>query len=441
MGLAFCFWGVSLLGFGSASWRTGTGEFCRGLLSRCGPSILETSSRPDQMEEVTASAASAASASASALAPASQQQQQQQAQTPKQEAAAMPVGHGAQEETAKEPKGRRSRSSSSSNSTLPSRQALSRTVRNLQEEVDTHGDMLGEVKKQLLWTMSQQVRSDRALTSRQLVLQGFATAAEDKRVGIAMDKRNQWIAKMLQESTGLEPSRLTFEASHATTHDALSCLSIITLRDQSIASTVARVMTTRKFNYEGVPITWKRQQTAYDRIVSAPAKCCMDIISRNEPKYQSCLRPNWHEGYVAQVADRAEPDILFRWLVNPERARIRLYITKKLIHIVEGDIDTELRKLQFGPVWPDKGKGGKGGGKSKKGKKGGAPIDPQAFRQEPSMVRDQLGNLTFARYPFNISIRELKEDGEPDTKQEEKQQRPEDSQDMEVGGGSGRPGY
>ena len=374
--------------------------------------------------EDTATAASA-SASAPASAP-------QQALQPKQEAVTTPGGHGAHPDQEEVKKGRRSRSSSSSDSTLPSRQALSRTVRNLQEEVDTHGDMLGEVKKQLLWTMSQQARSDRALTSRQLVLQGFSPASEDKRVSIAMDKRNQWIAKMLQESTGLEASRLTFEASHATTHDALSRLSIITLKDQSIASLVARVMTTRKFSYDGVPITWKRQQTAYDRIVSAPAKSCMDIISRSEPKYQSCLRPNWREGYVAQVADRDEPDILFRWPVNPERARIRLYITKKLIHIVEGEIDAELRKLQFGPLGPDKGKGGKGGGKSKKGKKGGAPIDPQAFRQEPSMVRDQLGNLTFSRYPFNISIRELKEDGEVDQQHEEKQQRREASRDMEV---------
>ena len=278
--------------------------------------------------------------------------------------------------------------------------------------------------------MSQQVRSDRALTSRQLVLQGFSPSSEDKRVGTAMDKRNQWIAKMLQESTGLEASRLTFEASHATTHDALSRLSIITLKDQSIASLAARVMTARKFSYERVPITWKRQQTAYDRIVSAPAKSCMDIISRSEPKYQSCLRPNWREGYVAQVADRAEPDILFRWLVNPERARMRLYITKKLIHIVEGEIDAELRKLQFGPIGPDKGKGGKGGGKTKKGKKGGAPINPQAFRQEPSMVRDQLGNLTFSRFPFNISIRELTK--ETATSQEEKKKRETNTQDMDV---------
>ena len=316
------------------------------------------------MEEASAATSAAASASQQALHP------KQEAVA--QEAVATPRGHGAQSEASDTKKGRRSRSSSSSNSTGPSRQALGRTVRSLQEEVDIHGDMLGEVKKQLLWTMSQQVRSDRSLTSRQLVLQGFQPAAEDRRVGVAMDKRNPWIARMLQESTGLEASRLTFEASHATTHDALSRLSIITLKDQSIASMVARVMTTRKFTFDGVPITWKRQQTAYDRIISAPAKSCMDIISRSEPKYQSCLRPNWREGYVAQVADKDEPEILFRWLVNPERARIRLYITKKLIHIVEGEIDAELRKLQFGPIGPDKGKGGKGGGKSKKGKKGGA---------------------------------------------------------------------
>ena len=55
----------------------------------------------------------------------------------------------------------------------------------------------------------------------------------------------------------------------------------------------------------------------------------------------------------------------------------------------------------------EKSKGAGKGSKSKQGKKSGAPIDPQAFKQEPSMVRDHLGNMTFARYPFNTSIREL----------------------------------
>ena len=165
-----------------------------------------------------------------------------------------------------------------------------------------------------------------------------------------------------------------------------------------------RAMSTRRFSYDGTAITFKRQQTAYDRIVSAPAQACMDIVSRHEGKYQGCLKPNWRGGYVAQTADRKEPEILFRWLVSPERARIRIYVVRSLLHHIENEIDAEIRQLQFGPILSDKGKGK---GKAKKGKKIGAPVDPHAFKQEPAMVKDHLGNLTFARYPLNISIREL----------------------------------
>ena len=147
---------------------------------------------------------------ASASAPAAAQQQH--AVQPKQETATVPASHGAQVEETE--KGRRSTSNSSSDSAAPSRMALSRSVRHLQEEVDTHGDMIGEVKKQLLWTMSQQGRAARALMSRQLVIQGFSPQNEDKRISVAMKNRDAWILMMMMEQTGLDSSQLTFQASH-----------------------------------------------------------------------------------------------------------------------------------------------------------------------------------------------------------------------------------
>ena len=75
----------------------------------------------------------------------------------------------------------------------------------------------------------------------------------------------------------------------------------------------------------------------------------MDIATRHHPKYQSCLRPNWRKGYVAQVADTKEPEILFRWLVNPERARIRIFVTKHLLHSIEDEIDEEIRSSSLVP--------------------------------------------------------------------------------------------
>ena len=70
----------------------------------------------------------------------------------------------------------------------------------------------------------------------------------------------------------------------------------------------------------------------------------------------------------------------------------------------------EIRKLQFGNALSD-AKGGKdakgaGKGKGKKSKKG-IPVNPLAFRQEPEQVREGLASLSFARCPFNISVRPL----------------------------------
>ena len=95
-----------------------------------------------------------------------------------------------------------------------------------------------------------------------MVLQGFTPASEDRRVSVAMANRDAWIMKMMREQTGLDEKRLSFKASHATTHDALSRLSIVTFDDPSIAALAARSMSSKRFNYDGHAVSFKKQQTA-----------------------------------------------------------------------------------------------------------------------------------------------------------------------------------
>ena len=143
----------------------------------------------------------------------------------------------------------------------------------------------GELRKQILWSMSQQVRFERTLTRKQLVLQGFVPQLEDQNIEAAMQARVQWIMRSLVENTHLSKKRLALKSSHATAVEALSRLSIITLEEASVAVHVARGMNSKRFNYAGASIMVNCQQAAYDRFVSVPAKACMDILTRHEGRY------------------------------------------------------------------------------------------------------------------------------------------------------------
>ena len=337
-------------------------------------------------------------------------------QAPKQEApaAAQQAADTAGSPTAAAERRSNSKSSTSS-SPPPSRKQISRTVRGLQDDIEDHAESLGTLRKQMLWTMSQQVRSERLLTSRQLVLQGFSPALEDTNIDAAMAARDRWILKTLMEHTHLSERRLTFKASHSTAVEHLSRLSKVTMEEASVAAQAARALQGKRLMFAGSSITIKRQQAAFDRLVSAPAKSCMDILTKTEARFQGNLRPNWKDGTVTQVAD-STPELLLRWVVNPERGRIKIFVTKRFIPVIEEQIDGEIQRLQFGSAIADqKGKGGEtkgsGKGKTKKGRKSGIPVDAAAFRQEPAAAREGLTSLTFSRYPFNISIRPLEAEG------------------------------
>ena len=323
---------------------------------------------------------------------------------PKQEVSTAEVSQDAQQAGAA---GRSRSSSTSSTPPAPSRQQIARTMRGLQDDIESHSDAISELRKQVLWSMSQQVRSERLLTSRQLVFQGFAPTMEDRNLDQAMAMRDQWILKTLQDHTQLSAKRLSFKASHATAVEALSRLTIITLEEASVAALAARSLHGKRLLYAGATVSVRRQQAAYDRLISAPAKACMDILTRAEGKFQSNLRPSWKEGSVMEVTS-AVPTLLLKWVVNPERARIKLFVIPKYLRLIEEHIDGEIRKLQFGSALGLDPKGS-GKGKSKKGKKG-IPVDAAAFRQEPVQVREGLASLSFARYPFNISVRPLEMD-------------------------------
>ena len=149
----------------------------------------------------------------------------------------------------------------------------------------------------------------------------------------------------------------------------------------------------------------------------------MEALSHLDPQLQGALRPDWKKGEVWTSAG----SLLVLWEVNIEHAYIKVFVLEPQIQAVEARMDSGIKRLIFGMTedaedQDAKGKGGKdgkdgkggGGNGSKKGGKSSKlkatiPVSATAFRHEPSVVRDRLGSLHMAKYPFEIKIRAIKE--------------------------------
>ena len=258
-------------------------------------------------------------------------------------------------------------------------------MRSLQDEVEEHSDATGELRKQVLWSMSQQVRAERLVIGRQLVGQGFAPALGDQNIETAMQQRDQWIMRILMEHTHtpLLERRLAFKASHATAVEAFHASASSLLKKPVLLHLRHGRLAASDWRIQAPTITVKRQQAAYLRLVSAPTKACVDILTRHDGRYQGNLRPNWKEGTGLEMTN-VFPELLSKRVVNPERAKITMHVTKQRLPLIEEHVDNEIRKLQFGSALADKAESkgddikGAGKGKRKKGRKG-IPVDEAAF--------------------------------------------------------------
>ena len=236
----------------------------------------------------------------------------------------------------------------------------------------------------------------------------------------AMNERNAALTSMFQTLTGLPPARLAFTASHSTSVDALSRLSILTFAEPAIAGQVLRSAGQRRFEYRGSQLSLRRQTAAFDRICSAPAKISMEAISHEHKRLEKMFEPKWRDGLVYNK--EFDPNVpIIKWTVDIEQAKIRLWIPRPYKEIVERAMDPGIRRLQFGAAADQDGdsdfmmiggKSQKGRGKGGKGSKAKRtiPVDPGSFRKEQGIIKDGLGNLHFSKFPFTISIKEAEKE-------------------------------
>ena len=235
----------------------------------------------------------------------------------------------------------------------------------------------------------------------------------------AMKERDAALLDIFASVTRLPHSRLAFSSSHAVGVDQLSRLSIVTFHDGAIAGAVLRNSGHRKYEFKGAQLVIRKQTAAFDRLVSAPAKIAMELITSQAGHLESRFEPRWKEGIIYNSAFHQSRPIL-RWSVNIESSKIKVWVAEAFHERVSAGMEAGLRRLQFGAAaasqpaaaeataasadakgyFPDKGKGKGKKGKSKK-PRASVPTDASALRREENeIIRDALGCLHFAQISF-----------------------------------------
>ena len=373
------------------------------------------------VEQASAEAAAQAPASSQAQAPASAEAQDLAAAAAAAAAAApstkMEVGENQAQQSQRQQSQTSRRSSSSSSPERKSGGQLRRTVRQLREDLEEVEAEQAALKRQLLWSMAQEVRRQRKEMSCQIVIQGWRPELEDASLWTAHQQRDNFCRDLFQRLTKLPHDRLQFETSHSTNLESLSRITVVTFSNAAITGAVLRASHQQRYGYGTASLQLRKQTSLYDRLCSAPAKIGMESLTSISPQLQGALRPDWRKGEVWSTMGALE----LLWEVNVEQACIRAYVDEPRVPEVAAQMEAGIKRLTFGWEGEAEAAGsGKGGGKGSKGGKGKKsskskhkatmPVASSCFKHEAAVVKDKLGSLHLAKYPFEIKVRALKEE-------------------------------
>ena len=327
-------------------------------------------------------------------------------------------------EGAKKKTPRSSSRSSSTSERLPSQRQLHRTMRELRSEVDDLVDDSAGVKKQLLYTMHRQVTQERRECACQLILQGFQPHMEHRDLDTALQQREAWCLDLILRLSRCPKEMLQMKASHATSTDSLSRLTLITVANASIVNAVMRSAGSQKFHYQGATISLRRQTTVWDRLTSAPAKVAIEAVAHHFPGTQGRFKIDWKQGEVMH-----DGELIISWQVSVEDAKIKMLAKARYADIIHEAMAAGLRRLNFGynaaeSTAPEKGKGqGKSGKGKKKSHRYDIPVPTSSFTREPETYRNALGSLQLARFPFTVTVKSMRERKKDAEEREERQHR------------------
>ena len=137
----------------------------------------------------------------------------------------------------------------------------------------------------------------------------------------------------------------------------------------------------------------------------------MDILCEHHPHMAGHFKPDWRKGELFW-----QGEMIVAWQINVEDAKVNMQAKREYADLIAEGMTAGLSLLNFGyedpAAPPRKGKDkGKGSSKGKKKSRYDLPILQEAFKREPEIYRNQLGNLQLAKYPFTVSIKTLRDTG------------------------------
>ena len=190
--------------------------------------------------------------------------------------------------------------------------------------------------------------------------------------------------------------------------DQLSKITIVTFTSASTVSSMLRASQNQRFAYGTASLTIRKQTVVYDRLCSAPIKCAMETLTRQNGQFRGHFQPDWRQGNLWTTAF-GPSEVIATWVVDIEAATIRVNIKEEYVQAVEREMTSGLQRLNFGrdeqqEVEATKGRNSKGKGK---GRKPNMPVEAESFKKEPAVYKDRLGALHLARFPFQVKVRTL----------------------------------
>ena len=139
----------------------------------------------------------------------------------------------------------------SSSSNRPSVNQMKRTIRDLRDDVDSLYEDLAQIKRQMLWTMSQNISGERREAAQQVILQGFLPRQERADMETAIKQRDLFVAELCKSLSRSPSAMVCYTVSHTMTATSMSRISLVTFENPSLAAAMVAASGQRKF-----PLDW-----------------------------------------------------------------------------------------------------------------------------------------------------------------------------------------
>eukprot|EP00971_Amphidinium_carterae_P038650 759841-Amphidinium_carterae.1 len=279
--------------------------------------------------------------------------------------------------------------------------------------LDALEDRVDRLRAQVLFTLQQTVQQDRQRCGNQIVLlnwrkcDGCSLSATPAQIRAGIERRNGIISTLL--SSALPQLGDAWRASHQTRGDRLSPVTVVTLQFRpQVFEVLAHVKAHNKPSDGDHEIKIRPQVTLYDRMVAAPCKAAMALVSDSHPHLKQEFVVKWKDG----VANLRSGEPFCVWRVNPARGILTLDVHEAYYRLVKDGIRQKVLHMLYPGAT-------KGSGKAK---------TPQYVERsfddvDSEYLAEQLSGLQLADLPFHVEVYALSTNSRKRTPQQPQHER------------------